>query len=93
MQTTAEHAVDRQPQKFNEGQPVTLLDLRPNATTKWRQATIITQIGPLIYEVDQTRTAHVDHIRPALMGDHLPSDPEPVSSQATVPVEPPLDSP
>ena len=38
------------------------------------QATIIKQIGSLTYRVDlnnQTRTAHVNHIKPAPMGDHL----------------------
>ena len=86
MQTAAEKGIgEHKPRKFNVGQSVALRDFWPNATTKWRQATITKQTGPLTYEVnlnDQTRQAHVDHIRPWPVVDHT-SAPE-LDSPSTI---------
>ena len=68
MQTAAKQAVgEHQPRKFEEGQSIALCDYRPNTTAKWRQATVVHQMGPLTYEVKvdgQVRSAHIDHLRP-----------------------------
>ena len=91
MQTVAEQAVgEHQPRKFNEGQTIALRDFRPNATTKWRQATIVRQTGPLTYEVDlngQSRQAHIDHIKPWPEADHS-NDPETPTLTSDVAVAP-----
>ena len=68
MQTVAEQAVGKhQPRKFKEGQSVALRDYHPNATAKWRQGTVVHQMGPFTYEVKvdgQVRSAHIDHLKP-----------------------------
>ena len=68
MQSVAEQTIgEHQPRVFKERQPVALMDFRPNATTKWRQATVIQQKGPLTYDIEvdgQFRSAHVDHLKP-----------------------------
>ena len=41
--------------------------LRPNATDRWRRASITKILGPLIYEVSLegcSRQAHIDHLLP-----------------------------
>ena len=84
MQIVAEQTIgEHQPRLFKERQPVALRDFRPNATTKWRQATIIQQKGPLTYEIEvegQVRMAHVDHLKPwpedvSHTPDHVTVDP------------------
>ena len=59
MQIVAEQTIgEHKPRLFKERQPVALHDFRPNATTKWWQATVIQLKRPLTYEIrvryDQT---------------------------------------
>ena len=76
MKTVAEKGVgDRKPRMFKEGQSVALRDFCPHATTKWRQALVKKQMGPLTYKVEvtgQVHSAHVDHLKPWPV-DSLPS--------------------
>ena len=51
--------------QFSRGETAMLKDLRPGATKKWIEVTIVDRHGPLLYTVDidgRQRKAHLDHL-------------------------------